>query len=1698
MEDSVESSEEKADIQSKAEYKGKAELQDKAKNQDSVDSQCKADTQGKEDAQGKEDTQGKTCSQGQKDSQAPKQFPRAKYFCCICEWHLDKLSDCKRHIRDKKHEKRKQGKVKSTVDVHQLPMNEAVVASTKDADKMPDNAKKKGDGKDKGTTKLSVEKKKGKKEEKGNKKSTPERAVDNKGKDKKANSVNDSSNLERNATLKKEMKSDLDDTFEEERSILDMSEDTPAELVRKALEREKIFPLKKKSIRFPRAKYFCRLCDYHMDMVEDCKKHVKDSRHRRRNEVSLINQKLLSMPLPCQKQIRSLDSMVQDLYREHGMTEEDLLHRAEIVQTLISVIRKEEVLNDTQLKLYGSSLTGMGMKCSDVNMDLGVKTKNGHAKALTHMYKVLRESDEYCEVQSDFSAKVPCIYFTDVTYRYKCQMTVGSDLACLTSKLLQMYTQCDPRVKPLGLSLRLWARTCKIDRQDEGTVPPYCTSLMVIHYLQSCKPPVLPCIYGSLEEGELKPSKTPLSDRVDFDVIQEKVRGWKSRNKECLGALWLGMLKYYCLTFEHQNHIVTIREVSQSRADRKWNTKRLAVEDPFNTKRNVAKSIKSFEIFEYVWDCVRQSYYYFGLPSNYDNLTRQQRNELMIRYKIKAMQAKSEESGKSEKVDNEHTENQSHVEEGQGSSGTFQKETTKSNLHDSDKTKSSSDSNSHSEGLSQRENTPDSTCEKNVATSEGNDKCYQDVDKGEANTVCDNCDKEQTLYNDSRTIGEGSGSTLLSQRTDTEDALHVFAKTIVDNVISYALCVMRESVQKSTTEDNSSVIVNGSAKVDSVRNESKEISDHEDTVEDTPRSPHEGNPNLEYQYEFTQNTLSDGKGPSVICVVCEKEGHLKSNCPEETLPELKPLPPMTKQHLQFLNSVIKQVPKDFGLTQWEIKEREKIREELEEFLRELYPHARLHLFGSSHNGFGFRHSDLDLCCTFDDKPGENYSEEDPVLHIEEITKKLKTHKGLYNVIPITTAKVPIVKFRHRRSQLEGDISMYNLLALYNTRMVSLYASLDNRVQTLGYAVKVFAKICDIGDASRGSLSSYAYILMLLYYLQQCNPPVIPVLQEIHPVKEKPERIIDGWNTWYYDDAQSLPSVWPSWGKNKQSVGELWAGFFRFYTESFNQNDHVVCIRQLEPLTRFEKLWNGKCIAIEDPFDLAHNLGGGLSRRMNHFIQQTFVYGRYLYNNPISEVPAAFNTIADYFFDKEQLTAGKPPNDRCCRVCNKIGHIAKECPVVLNRKEREERERKKKEEMKKQRESDMNSEEVNCNRRGQSREKNSDARNSHNDRRESNTRYNREDHRGSPRQGKEEYRNNTRQGREDYGGQRQGREDYGGQRQGREDYGGQRQGREDYGGQRQGREDYGGQRQGRVAPYYNNTDMDRYHGDRHQMDYYGNSNQQDRHPRDIRRTLSESSDHEQERVMNSSMYFYNNQQYQRSSSMPGSLGQGHMSSSSSRFSSGNYPQVSQYQQQYHHGNMSPSPNRHHHGNMASSPNRHQLPNSYPVPQHLGRQGCPPKPSGYGGSHDQVPSQAEAESGHPWIQQLSHLFMANSLPKTTQVYNNTNSIPYATNVPHSMVFGNFYAPYNCHLVTEGQQGPIAASANTAMPAESMSPLQSQGSRPDGRSHVKQGILRDSPLRHNTGRTIQNEYYMGNMGGSRDYTPKGQQQYQSNRRR
>ncbi|KAH9362842.1 hypothetical protein HPB48_015195 [Haemaphysalis longicornis] len=263
-------------------------------------------------------------------------------------------------------------------------------------------------------------------------------------------------------------------------------------------------------------------------------------------------------------------------------------------------------------------------------------------------------------------------------------------------------------------------------------------------------------------------------------------------------------------------------------------------------------------------------------------------------------------------------------------------------------------------------------------------------------------------------------------------------------------------------------------------------------------------------------------------------------------------------------------------------DRQDVLHKLQSLIRESHKDAKLTLYGSSCNGFGLVRCDLDICLTFNSsKDGKDISH---VRMIKYLARKFYKHPELKEVIAITNAKVPIVKLFHVPSGLEADISLYNRLAQQNTRLLKTYSNIDNRVRELGYTLKRFVKTCDICDASRGSLSSYAYILMALYYLQQRKPPVIPVLQELYPEGEaKPEVIIEGWNAWFFEDVDRLQGVWNEFGQNNESVGELWLGMLCFYTEEFNFKKHVVCIRQKAPLTKREKMWTRRCIAIEDPF-----------------------------------------------------------------------------------------------------------------------------------------------------------------------------------------------------------------------------------------------------------------------------------------------------------------------------------------------------------------------------------------------------------------------------------------------------------------------------------------------------------------------------------
>ncbi|KAM4872374.1 terminal uridylyltransferase 4 isoform 3-T4 [Thomomys bottae] len=1085
--------------------------------------------------------------------------------------------------------------------------------------------------------------------------------------------ISDDLSKTKNDESNKENSSEMD--YLENATVIDESTLTPEQRLglkqaEERLERDHIFRLEKRSPEYTNCRYLCKLCLIHIENIQGAHKHIKEKRHKKNILEKQEESELRSLPPPSPAHLAALSTAVVELAKEQGITDDDLKVRQEIVEEMSKVITA--FLPECSLRLYGSSLTKFALKSSDVNIDIKFPSKMNHPDLLIQVLGILKKSVLYIDVESDFHAKVPVVVCKDRKSGLLCRVSAGNDMACLTTELLAALGKMEPVFTPLVLAFRYWAKLCYIDSQTDGGIPSYCFALMVMFFLQQRKPPLLPCLLGSWIEG-FDPKR--MDDFQLKGIIEEKFVKWEY-NSSCateknsvtdenkaksdqpkddtkktgtdnqsyamkekhgkspltleipnpvsLGQLWLELLKFYTLDFALEEYVICVRiQDIITRENKNWPKRRIAIEDPYSFKRNVARSLNSQLVYEYVVERFRAAYRYFACPQ------RKGGNKSTVDFKKK-------EKGK-----------------------IISKKPVKS------------DSMATNCCILHGENT------EKVHAERGQPDKYDEMESTSQRCIIDN---DNLLAND-RSLpdhGQESSLTTASKRSELEPK----------SVMKQGDLAPSETLKKELSQCNcsGSPDPDKSARMDS-RSNLETKSSHQIVCTDITTTScncktaevtfdlndDENLPSQELHYVFDKFILTSGKPPTIVCSICKKDGHSKNDCPEDFRKiDLKPLPPMTNRFREILDLVCKRCFDELSPPFSEQHNREQILIGLEKFIQREYDEkARLCLFGSSKNGFGFRDSDLDICMTLEGH--ENAEKLNCKEIIESLAKILKRHPGLRNILPITTAKVPIVKFEHRRSGLEGDISLYNTLAQHNTRMLATYAAIDPRVQYLGYTMKVFAKRCDIGDASRGSLSSYAYILMVLYFLQQRKPPVIPVLQEIFDGKQIPQRMVDGWNAFFFDKTEELKKRLPSLGKNTESLGELWLGLLRFYTEEFDFKEYVISIRQKKLLTTFEKQWTSKCIAIEDPFDLNHNLGAGVSRKMTNFIMKAFINGRKLFGTPFYPL---IGREAEYFFDSRVLTDGElAPNDRCCRVCGKIGHYMKDCPKRKRLKKKDSEEEK---------------------------------------------------------------------------------------------------------------------------------------------------------------------------------------------------------------------------------------------------------------------------------------------------------------------------------------------------------------------------------------------------------------------------------------
>ncbi|XP_040272937.1 terminal uridylyltransferase 7 isoform X1 [Bufo bufo] len=1125
------------------------------------------------------------------------------------------------------------------------------------------------------------------------------------------------------------------------------------------LKRDCIYRLKRRPRKYPTAIYTCKLCDALVDSIPSAHKHMKEKRHRRILKEKREEELLTTLPPPTQPQIQAIGIAISKVVQERGLNEDDVAKRLSTVSSMESVIK--EKLPGCSLRLYGSSCNRMGFKNSDLNIDIQFPVTMNQPDVLLLVQESLIQSDLFTDFEADFHARVPVVVCREKKSDLicKCERVAMKCLShhqpsgCLGPKRVKACT--------LVVAFRYWAKLCGIDRPEEGGLPPYVAALLVVFFLQQRKEPVLPTYLGSWIDGFTISKlaqfslKEPNNEYVfwEYSAVADNENQNNDRctakgkaplffdtEKLCsasVGQLWVELLRFYALEFNMVDLVVNVRVKEKLFRDLKdWPKKRIAIEDPYSVKRNVARSMNSQIVYEYLLHCLKATYKYFALPQNKSGKCSVKKSSSSTNANrgstpsaVKCPNFVQNISKQLEDLTIDHHDGSGYPVIVQPSCSEVQSNLDSKvkkkldynitypdvNLEDADCITEEiilDDSEDFFQGSEEPESPHEDTDDDHpLMGNEGQgdyitiDQSYEeDSESGDAavpgNEETDSLsDFEGGIVTEGEEIGLES-SDLYGEKVDLGEESTEGTDELEETIHDFGLAAVPNSDDEEEDDEESSLILIHREPSDILNDELENTytgsvdellpedgqtgqvsvsscKDHDETneglagrvlqkteVAKKPLPVSEGSAieDVCLFYEFSRLTFTKGKLPTVVCNLCKKEGHLKKDCPEDFKKiELEPLPALTAKFRQLLDQVCIQCYEDFHPTSLEDKAREHIRHDLEDFIRREFKGARLSLFGSSKNGFGFKQSDLDICMTFEGL--ETAEELDSIRTIEELARQLRRHQGLRNILPITTAKVPIVKFYHVRSGLEGDISLYNTLALHNTRLLSSYAAIDPRVKYLCYIMKVFTKMCDIGDASRGSLSSYAYTLMVLYFLQQRNPPVIPVLQEIYTNGCKPEILVDGWSVYFFSQTEELAKYWPEFGKNKESVGELWVGLLRFYTEDFDFKEHVISIRKKSLLTTFKKQWTSKYIVIEDPFDLTHNLGAGLSRKMTNFIMKAFINGRRLFGTPVKGIPKEYPSKMEYFFDPELLTEGEvAPNDRCCRICGKIGHFMKDCPM----------------------------------------------------------------------------------------------------------------------------------------------------------------------------------------------------------------------------------------------------------------------------------------------------------------------------------------------------------------------------------------------------------------------------------------------------
>ncbi|KAI9866314.1 MAG: hypothetical protein M1813_001436 [Trichoglossum hirsutum] len=324
-----------------------------------------------------------------------------------------------------------------------------------------------------------------------------------------------------------------------------------------------------------------------------CKYEKGMANSRRRMPYDIGDAKLEKAKGPLKKKLnpeeeKSLTQAMKDLYQRLLPSPESDDRRARFVQKLEKLLNDQWPGNDIQVKVFGSS--GNKLCTFDSDVDICITTPMKELERVCMLANALANHGME-RVVCVPNAKVPIVKIWDPELQLACDMNVNNTLALENTRMIKTYVDIDERVRPLAMIIKYWTkRRILNDAALGGTLSSYTWICMIISFLQTREPPILPSLHQRSHE------RREVIDGIDvsFDDDLKSLHGFGGRNRETLGELLFHFFRRYGHEIDYEKLVVSVRQGKLiSKEEKMWHlmqNNRLCVEEPFNVKRNLGNT----------------------------------------------------------------------------------------------------------------------------------------------------------------------------------------------------------------------------------------------------------------------------------------------------------------------------------------------------------------------------------------------------------------------------------------------------------------------------------------------------------------------------------------------------------------------------------------------------------------------------------------------------------------------------------------------------------------------------------------------------------------------------------------------------------------------------------------------------------------------------------------------------------------------------------------------------------------------------------------------------------------------------------------------------------------------------------------------------------------------------------------------------